>query len=351
MRWDEQLNKAIDYIEENLNNQIDMDKIAKIMCQPKSSFQRSFSLIMNITINEYIRKRRMTLAVVRLQNSNEKIVDIAILAGYDSPEAFARAFKEIHRVTPSEARNKNVRLNIFPRITCLLTVRGEIQMEMDYKIASVDGCEINWKGVDWEAFPPPPSYGVIDKWINTANQWREAGYRKVLEVGARLGHSAIYLAQQGFDVTAIDISGYAIQYLKDWAKREKLGIHAEVGDMHDIPFPDKSFDCLFAHHAISHTNYLGVKKTIAEIERVLKPAGSVYLSFSSKDSTEFVEKQWQQMDGHTLICPHPAEKGIPHFYVDINDISDLLKNFTIENLNHMGWSNGSQKFYYVNAKK
>ena len=352
MRWDEQLNKAINYIEENLGNEIDMDSVAKIMCQPKTSFQRSFSLIMNITINEYIRKRRMTLAAVMLRNSKAKIIDIALQFGYESPEAFSRSFKEIHGVTPSEARNKNVRLNLFPRITCLLTVKGDIQMEMDYKIASVDGCEINWKGVDWEAFPPSPSYGVIDKWISTGNQWQEHGYNKLLEIGARLGHSAIYFAQQGFDVTAIDISGYAIQYLNDWAKKENLNICAEVGDMHDIPFPDNTFDCLFAHHAVSHTNYLGAKKIIAEIERVLKPNGGIYLSFSSKDSIEFTEKQWHIMDEHTLICPHPAEKGMPHFYVDLNGISELLKNFVIENLNHMGWDPKSgQKFYYVNARK
>jgi len=225
-------------------------------------------------------------------------------------------------------------------------------MEMDYKIASVDGYEINWRGVDWETFPPPPNYGVIDKWVNTANQWQEAGHSKLLEIGARLGHSAIYFAQQGFDVTAIDISGYAIEYLKNWAKNEKLSVCAEVGDMHDIPFPDKAFDCLFAHHAVSHTNHLGAKKIIAEIERVLKPNGGVYLSFSSKDSTEFAEKQWHIMDEHTLICPYPAEKGIPHFYVDLNDISELLKNFVIENINHVGWTfESGQKFYYVNARK
>jgi len=253
LKWDEQLNKAIDYIEQNLGNEIDVSQVAKIMCQSKTSFQRSFSLIMNISINEYIRKRRMTLAAAMLRNSGVKVMDLALQFGYESPEAFTRAFKEIHGVTPSEARNKNVRINLFPRITCLLTVKGEIQMETDYKIKSVDGCEINWGGVDWGKFPLPSNYGVIDKWVNTAEAWKKTGCKTMLELATRVGHAAIYFAQQGFDVSAIDISEYGINYLQNWAKNEGLKINAQVGDMHEISFADSSFDCLFAHHAVSHT--------------------------------------------------------------------------------------------------
>ena len=98
-------------------------------------------------------------------------------------------------------------------------------------------------------------------------------------------------------------------------------------------------------------NTPGVKKIIAEIERILKPGGGVYLSFSSKDSKEYVEKSWQQMDENTLICPYEVEKGIPHFYACLSDINELLANFTIENISHTGHSRTSgQMFYYVNAR-
>ena len=354
MKWDEQLNKAIDYIERNLDGEIDMDKVAQIMCQSKTSFQRSFSLIMNISINEYIRKRRMTLAAIMLRNTDAKVIDLALQFGYESPESFARSFKEIHGVTPSAARKRTVQLNLFPRISCLLTIKGEIQMGTDYRIESVNGQKINWEGVDWEVVYPTIKVDVTDNAMNTSARWKEAGHTQLLEIGARMGHNAIYFAKQGFNVSAIDISDYAIQYCKDWAKREGLTINAEVGDMHSIPFADNSFDCLFAYHAVSHTNLPGVKKTIAEIERVLKPNGDVYLSFSSKDSTQFIEKRWQAMDENTLISPHPAEPGVPHFFADLSDIGMLLFNFDIENIKHTGYFAASddlkQKFYYVSAR-
>jgi AraC-like DNA-binding protein/ubiquinone/menaquinone biosynthesis C-methylase UbiE len=355
VKWDVLLNKAIDYIENNLDGEIDADTVAKIMCQPKTVFQRSFSLFMNISMYEYIRKRRMTLAAVMLRNGGMKVIDIALRLGYESPEAFTRAFKEIHGITPTEARNRNTRLNLFPRITCILTLKGEIEMEADYKIKNVDGCEINWNGVDWEAFPPPPNYGVTDRWIETADIWKNAGHVKMLDLASRIGHSSVYFAQRGFDVSAIDISEYAIQYLRDWAAKGRLTINAEVGDMHEITFPANHFDCLFAYHAVSHTNTLGVKKVIAEIERVLKPNGGLFLSFSSKDSREFTEKSWQTMDENTLICPHPAEKGIPHFYAGLSDIDHILSNFTIDNISHFGYftekSGTGQKFYYITARR
>jgi AraC-like DNA-binding protein len=352
MKWDEQINKAIDYIEENLDNEIDMDRIAKIMCQSKISFQRTFSLIMNISIYEYIRKRRMTLAAIALRTSSVKIIDLALKYGYESPESFTRSFKEIHGITPSAARKKIVKLNLFPRISCLLTIKGEIQM--DYRIENMEKQTVNRNGFNWEAWESP-NLTVFDNCINTANQWKETGHKKLLDLGTGLGQNAIYFAKQKFNVSAIDISDYAIQHLKNWAEKENLTINADVGDMHSLPYINHSFDCLFAYHVVSHTDSAGIKKVIAEIERVLKQDGDVYLSFSSKDSTEFIENWYPKLDENTIINQNPAEKGIPHFYVDLNDIQKLLKNFNIDNIKHKGYFNDDsvvkEKFYYINARK
>ncbi len=100
------------------------------MYQSKESFLRSFSFITNISIYEYIRKRRMTLAALELQNNSVKIIDLAMKYGYEFPESFTRAFKVIHGISPSAARKKGVKLSLYPRISCLITVKGDI--EMDY---------------------------------------------------------------------------------------------------------------------------------------------------------------------------------------------------------------------------
>ena len=143
--------------------------------------------------------------------------------------------------------------------------------------------------------------------------------------------------------------------MKNWAEKENLAINTEVGDIRSLPYNNNSFDCLFSYHVISHTDSTGIKKIISEIERVLKPKGEAYLSLSSKDSTEFIEKWWPALDENTLISQTPAEKGIPHFYADLKDISELLINFDIENIKHRGYFDDDsiikQKFFYVNTRK
>lgn len=352
VNWDEQINKAIEYIEANLDSKIDLDKVANIMCQSTISFQRTFSMIMNISINEYIRRRRMTLAAIALRNSSAKVIDIALKYGYESPESFTRAFKEIYGISPSAVRKECVQINLFPRITCLLTVKGDI--EMDYKIESKDEQIVNLKGFNW-ADVQSPQLKPVDNCIYLADKWKESGHKDLLDLGTGLGRHAIYFSRQGFNVSAMDISDYAIQYLRNWAEKENLMINAEVGDMLSLPYNNHSFDCIFAYHVISHTDSIGIKKIISEIERVLKPNGEVYLTFCSKESTEFIENWFSKLDKNTLISQDETEKGIPHFYADLNDLKDLLANFNIELIKHTEYcylnlnSNRREKFYYVNA--
>jgi AraC-like DNA-binding protein/2-polyprenyl-3-methyl-5-hydroxy-6-metoxy-1,4-benzoquinol methylase len=355
LNWYERINEAFDYIEKHLDSSIDLDKVANIMCQSTVSFQRTFSIFMNISIYEYIRRRRMTLAAIELQTNSIKVIDVALKYGYESPESFTRAFKEIHGISPSAARKKGASLNLFPRITFLLTIKGDI--EMDYEMDNKSEQIVNLKGFNWRNIDPSQHLKPFDNCIYLANKWRELGYADVLDLGTGLGRHAIYFAKQGFNVSAMDISDYAVQYLKTWAAKENLLINAEVSDMLSLHYPSQSFDCIFAYHVISHTDSIGIKKTIAEIERVLKPNGEVYLSFCSKESTEFIENRANKLDKNTLISRNEIEKGIPHFYADLNDIKELLANFKIELIKHTEYfysnfnpdNRQREKFYYVNA--
>lgn len=132
MDWLKRMNGAIDYIEDNLINNIDFDEVAKIACCSTFHFQRMFSFIVDIPLSEYIRRRRLTLAAFELQNSNIKIIDLALKCGYDSPNSFTRAFQNMHGVTPSVARDKGVTLKAYPRLSFHISIKGD--MEMNYKI-------------------------------------------------------------------------------------------------------------------------------------------------------------------------------------------------------------------------
>ncbi|MCQ1530810.1 AraC family transcriptional regulator [Lutispora saccharofermentans] len=132
MDWVKQLNEAINYIEENLAGEISYDTISKIAQCSVYNFQRMFSYIADKPLSEYIRSRRLTLAAFDLLNSTEKIIDIALKYGYESQDAFSRAFKNFHGVLPSIVRNETVQLKSCPKLSFQITIKGE--NHMNYQI-------------------------------------------------------------------------------------------------------------------------------------------------------------------------------------------------------------------------
>ncbi len=101
MEWIERLNKAIDYIEEHLNDKPDYEQLGKIACCSGYHFQRMFAYMAGTPLSEYVRKRKMSLAAVDLQDGSEKIIDVALKYGYNSPTAFNRAFQSVHGIAPA----------------------------------------------------------------------------------------------------------------------------------------------------------------------------------------------------------------------------------------------------------
>ena len=116
MEWLLKLSNAIDYIETNLDNEISYDEVAKIACCSTYYFQRIFAYVTGISLSKYIRRRRMTQAAFELQGSNQRVLDIALKYGYNSPTSFNRAFQNIHGIAPAAAKNIGSTLNAYPPI-------------------------------------------------------------------------------------------------------------------------------------------------------------------------------------------------------------------------------------------
>ena len=140
MDWLDSMNRAMDYIEANLADEISYDKAAQIACCSVYHFQRMFSFITGVPLSEYIRRRRLTLAAFELQTSGVKVIDTALKYGYESPEAFARAFKNLHGVMPTSARETGVVLKTYPRMTFRITIKGD--SEMNYRIEEKEAFEV-----------------------------------------------------------------------------------------------------------------------------------------------------------------------------------------------------------------
>ncbi len=132
MSWSQRMNLAIEYIEENLNAELDIDDVAKIACCSKYHFHRMFFASFKVTFAEYIRKRRLTLAAVEIMNGDKRIVDIALMYGYDSPNAFTRAFRNIHGINPGKVRASAVTLTSYKR--AFIPEQTRAGDKMDYKI-------------------------------------------------------------------------------------------------------------------------------------------------------------------------------------------------------------------------
>ena len=104
MEWIDRLNDAISYIEGHLTDSIDTDQLGRIACCSAYHFQRMFSYMAGIPLSEYIRRRKMSLAAVDLQEKNIKIIEVAGKYGYSSPTAFNRAFQSVHGIAPSAVK-------------------------------------------------------------------------------------------------------------------------------------------------------------------------------------------------------------------------------------------------------
>ncbi|QWG47131.1 AraC family transcriptional regulator [Bacillus mycoides] len=134
------MNAAIQYIEDNLTHEIDFKEVAKIALCSEYHFKRMFSFLAGISLSEYIRCRRLTLAAFELKDSDVKVIDVAIKYGYNSPDSFTRAFQNLHGITPSEARSTIRSLKAYSPMTFQLSIQGG--NKMNYRIEEKDSFQI-----------------------------------------------------------------------------------------------------------------------------------------------------------------------------------------------------------------
>ena len=140
MEWLNRLNAVIAYVEDHLTEDVDLARMAQIACCSPFHFQRMFSYLAEVPLGEYIRRRKMTRAAADLQDEGQRIIDIALKYGYDSPTAFNRAFQGVHGIAPSEARKSGAVLKTYLPISFKITIKGEA--EMNYRIEKKEAFRI-----------------------------------------------------------------------------------------------------------------------------------------------------------------------------------------------------------------
>ena len=212
----------------------------------------------------------------------------------------------------------------------------------------------NWKEEQDQIwlYPSEESYFI-------SARWKKQGYTKLLDFGCGLGRHSIFFSKQGFDVSAFDLSPDGVKHTQDWTKHEMLNIDVKVSDMLSLPYEDEAFDCLFAYHVISHTDTNGIKAIMKEIKRVMKPQSEIYITLCSKETWSFAEAGYPKIDENTIQkTDNGAEKDVPHFYVNLDEIIALFHDISFEliRIQHIDdcYYDGEKrnsKHYFILAKK
>ncbi|MGV3487463.1 MAG: AraC family transcriptional regulator [Tuberibacillus sp.] len=124
MAWLESLQKSIDYMEKHLLEDLSIEKIAEAAHASPFHFQRTFSILTDMTVGEYVRRRRLTLAAQEIIHTDSKVINLAYKYGYDTPEAFTKAFRRQHGVTPSDLRKGLGKLQSYNRLVIQVNLKG-----------------------------------------------------------------------------------------------------------------------------------------------------------------------------------------------------------------------------------
>lgn len=130
MTWLEGLQQALSFIESNLTKELETEEIARKANVSSFHFQRTFAILTDVTLGEYIRRRRLTLAGNDLLHGKEKIIEIAFKYGYETPEAFTKAYRKQHGVTPSDTRKGIGSLQVYNPLVIQVQLKGAEPMKV-----------------------------------------------------------------------------------------------------------------------------------------------------------------------------------------------------------------------------
>lgn len=170
MNWLNDLNNAMDLIEDRLPGEVSLEELARAAGCSAFHLQRMFPYLTGLTLADYLRRRRLSLAAMELADGR-RVTDVALECGYDSPTAFTRAFKALHGVAPSKVAQGEAQVKAYPRLVFTLSVKGDEAME--YTIKTI------------------PAFRVVGALAGDDWTMENAG-QKATEFWEQLGASGIY---------------------------------------------------------------------------------------------------------------------------------------------------------------
>jgi AraC family transcriptional regulator len=141
MDWQTRMTWAIEYLERNLYGEANLEEAARAANCSTFHFYRMFEMVAGVGVAEYLRRRRLSEAALALSGGGaDRVIDLALRFGYDSPDAFSRAFRREFGCLPSDARKGGARLHSYPKLSFSVVLKGDKAME--YRIEKGPAIEL-----------------------------------------------------------------------------------------------------------------------------------------------------------------------------------------------------------------
>ncbi len=178
----ESLQMAIDYMEDHILDKITIEDIANEANLSPYHFQRTFMILTDLSVGDYLRRRRLTLAAQELVNTDSKVIEIAYKYGYETPEAFSKAFRKQHGFTPRDARKGIGSIKSYNRLMIQVSLKGA--QPMKYKMIEAEAFQV--VGIKENI-----SCGTKDTDATIPKLWGKVAQDGTLETLARLNNGPV----------------------------------------------------------------------------------------------------------------------------------------------------------------
>ncbi len=236
MEWMQRFNQSIEYIEEHITEELDYEKVAQVAGCPSYYFQQMFLYMTNMTLREYIRRRRLSLAAVELQRDSGKVIDIAVKYRYESPTAFTRAFKSFHGVVPSALKTENIPLQAFPPIQFHVSMDGglplkfRVEEKAAFRVLGVS-CPLNKElAQNFEVIPTVWDTALADGTLTKLSALQESRPQGLLGISVHHTEDWKYLIAVRSDRKEDSFEEYHIPACK-WAIFEGRGTNLSLQEL------------------------------------------------------------------------------------------------------------------------
>lgn len=198
----------------------------------------------------------------------------------------------------------------------------------------------------YDIYDPHPD---IDKVVKI---FKKNKVQKVLDLGSGAGRNLWYLVSKGFDLYGIDLAAEGIELTKKYLKKKKLSAELKVGDVFKkLAYLDNFFDAIVSVQVLQHADEPTIKKTIKEMERILKPGGLLFATLCGRCSKGKVRhclvKTAKKIAPFTYLPTQGSEQGLTHYIYNKDRIEKHYKNFKISEF----WLDDKDYYCFVGQKK